>query len=297
MLLLKAGVGTFLFILILWCAQSRHPRTAGMMLTFPALNGIGLLAGDGPSLQPMAQAMIPMIVVNGILCVGYIVVHRLLCRFGRMADSRLAAIGLVSTCLFLWFLAAAFAAPHLQSWLTLSHGCAAFVLGYLLCAISCTGLMWYPARYTDKHKSNLWDVLQANKERIGVLFGLIVLVQLFVRLGEQTWAGRFSAFPLLPLYTLTLVHAGETSTPGHASVLDQLGSTVLIGPVIAMLFVWGYGSYLRALRYATEGLTYMVGGVLGLLLGWSLCGLLIWSIVCLAAVIERRKSVSTCTVR
>jgi hypothetical protein len=291
-LLLKAGLGTLLFILILWCAQSRHPRAAGMMLTFPALNGIGLLVGEGPALQPMAQAMVPMIVVNGLLCVSYILAQRLLRRFGKQRGCRLAPIVLMGMCLGLWFLMAWYVAPHLQSWLTTSGGIRWFVLGYVLCASPCIGLLWCSAPPSGRAKQSLWQVLQANKERLGVLFGLIVLILLFIRIGAQTWAGRFSAFPLLPLYTLALLHAGEIGAPRRASVLDELGSTVLMGPVVAMLFVWTYVFYLKALRDATQGLTYMGGGVLGLLCGWGLCGTLIWSIVRLAVVMERRRTVS-----
>lgn len=291
-LLLKASLGTLLFILILWCAQSRHPRAAGMMLTFPALNGIGLLAGEGPALQPMAHAMVPMIVVNGLLCVGYILVQRLLRRCGKQRGSRLAAIVLMGLCLCLWFLMAWYVAPHLQSWLTASRGMVRFVLGYALCASPCIGWLWCPAPSSDRAKQSLWQVLQANKERVGLLFGLIVLILTFIHTGAQTWAGRFSAFPLLPLYTLALLHAGEAGVPRRAAVLDALGSTVLMGPVVAMLFVWAYVFYLNTLRHTTQGLTYMGGGVLGLLLGWGLCGTLIWSTVRLAAVMERCRTVS-----
>ena len=295
-LLLKAGLGACLFVFILWCAQSRHPRAAGMMLTFPALNGIGMLAGDASSWRPMVQAMMPMIGINGLLCVGYIVALRRLRCPGKPVDSYRVAMMLMALCLFLWFLTAGFVTPHLQVWLTSSRRVVVFIFVYLFCAFSCAVLMWCPAQDTAKNKLNLWGVFQAHKERIAILFGLIILVQYLVRIGEPAWAGRLSAFPLLPCYTLALLYVGETSTTGHASVLDQLGSTTLMGPAVAMLFVWGYRVYLQSLLDATENFTYMLGGVFGLLLGWSLCGLLIWSIVYLMAVVERRRNTSTCSI-
>src|SRR5262249_42776955 len=79
--ILKAVVGTCLFTMILWCAQSNRPRAAGMMLTFPVLNGLGLLMAESHDLHLMAQAMFPMIALNGLLCATYIVTQRqlLLC--------------------------------------------------------------------------------------------------------------------------------------------------------------------------------------------------------------------------
>src|SRR5947208_14736460 len=85
-LILQAVVGTGLFTLILWCAQSHNPRAAGMMLTFPALNGLGLLTAESQDLHLMAQAMLPMIALNGLLCAAYIVAQRqLLARFPHLS--------------------------------------------------------------------------------------------------------------------------------------------------------------------------------------------------------------------
>src|SRR5215471_10110029 len=74
--LLKAVVGTCLFAVILWCAQSSNPRAAGMLLTFPALNGLGLLMAESDNLHLMGRAMLPMIALNGLLCAAYIVTQR-----------------------------------------------------------------------------------------------------------------------------------------------------------------------------------------------------------------------------
>ena len=66
--ILKAVLGTCLFTVILWYAQSSNPRAAGMMLTFPALNGLGLLMAQSHGLHLMARAILPMIALNGLLC-------------------------------------------------------------------------------------------------------------------------------------------------------------------------------------------------------------------------------------
>src|SRR5215510_5136814 len=100
--MLKTVLGTGLFILILWCAQSSHPRAAGMMLTFPALNGLGLLTADSGDIHLMARAMLPMIALNGLLCAMYIVLQRQL-RSRRMSLSPCRRAWIVlGSCIVLW---------------------------------------------------------------------------------------------------------------------------------------------------------------------------------------------------
>ncbi len=279
---LKAGLGAALFVLILWFAQSRHPRAAGMMLTFPTLNGIGLLAGESQDLHPMASAMVPMIITNGLLCAGYIWAQE------RMPQGRRRrrTAGLLGTCLLAWFLIASWVTPHLQAWLEAPDTILVLVLGYLLCVSPLLWWLWHPSGKLAVRRQSLWGILRANWERVAVLLGLIVLVMTLIHMGAETWAGRLSAFPLLPLYTLSMLHAAESVTRQRGTLLRQMGSTVLLGPVVAMLFVWGFARYLGMLSHYTTGTAYLGGGVLGLLAGWSLGGMLIWGMLRLAALVD-----------
>src|SRR5215471_21575694 len=104
-------LGTGLFSLILWWAQSRNPRVAGMMLTFPALNGLGLLTAESRDPQLMARAMLPMIALNGLLCATYIIAQRQL-------QSRLPHLSpgvhmgtVVAVCVIVWGGIALWVAP------------------------------------------------------------------------------------------------------------------------------------------------------------------------------------------
>src|SRR5262249_38057632 len=100
--ILKAVLGTCLFTLILWCAQSSNPRVAGMMLTFPALNGLGLLTAQSYDLDLMARAMLPMIALNGLLCATYITAQRQL--LGRLPhlSPQVTVWTLLGACVVLW---------------------------------------------------------------------------------------------------------------------------------------------------------------------------------------------------
>ncbi len=282
--ILKAGLGAALFVLILWFAQSRHPRAAGMMLTFPTLNGIGLLAAESRELHQMASAMVPMIIANGLLCAGYIWVQRSIASIRGYQKWHMA--GLMMICLLAWLLLASFAAPYLQAWLKTPNTIIGLVLVYILCVSPLVWRLWFPSGELAIERRSLLGVLHANWERVVVLLGLIVLVMVCIRIGAETWAGRLSAFPLLPLYTLVMLGTNEATDQQGGTVLPQLVSTVLLGPVVAMLFVWAFVRYLALLSHYTTNVVYLVGGVLGSLVGWSLGGLLIWGILRLAAQVE-----------
>jgi hypothetical protein len=54
------------------------PGAAGLMLIFPALNGLGLFFAKQARIGAMAKSMLWMPVINGSLCAGYIIIFRLL---------------------------------------------------------------------------------------------------------------------------------------------------------------------------------------------------------------------------
>ena len=54
------------FVAVLWEAR-RSPRVAGMMLTFPALNGISMLMTTPAELEEVAGTMLLLPVLNGVM--------------------------------------------------------------------------------------------------------------------------------------------------------------------------------------------------------------------------------------
>jgi hypothetical protein len=119
------------------------------------------------------------------------------------------------------------------------------------------------------------------------MFILIVLVMLVARHGAVAWAGRLSALPLLPFYSLLVLPPTASGAYRGVSQLDQVGATVLLGPLVAMAFVWTFVHYLSALPGPGSAITSMAAGVLGLLGLWGLCGVAIWCILLGAGVLER----------
>jgi hypothetical protein len=65
---LLGGSAIFLaYLFFLEVVRDRMTGVAGMLLTFPTLNGIGLLFAQSPDAQSKASSMMPMIPLNGVL--------------------------------------------------------------------------------------------------------------------------------------------------------------------------------------------------------------------------------------
>jgi len=287
--ILKAVLGTCLFTLILWCAQSSNPRVAGMMLTFPALNGLGLLTAQSYDLDLMARAMLPMIALNGLLCATYITAQRQL--LGRLPhlSPQVTVWTLLGACVVLWGGMALWAAPLVEPYLVSDRQVMAFICAYAVGSVPLTAsLLWSPVHENGRGWKSFWSVLRANPGRVGGMFILLVLVMLVAHGRAEAWAGRLAALPLLPFYSLLMLSPTRVDRHRDVARLEHVGSTVLLGPVVAMAFVWIFAQYLNVLSLVPGAASSLAAGVLGLLILWSVCGLMIWGILCGACWLEHR---------
>jgi hypothetical protein len=258
-----------------------------MMLTFPALNGIGLLTAETYDLHLMARAMIPMIALNGLLCTAYILIQRQLLSRLRGISPRVKMLAVLGVCLGLWGAAALWVAPYVQAYLLSASHILAFVCVYAIGCVPVTALLlWHPVHHQTPVRQRFWSVIHANAVRVGGMLTLVVLVMLVARGGAAAWAGRLSALPLIPFYSLLVLSPTASKARRGVSPLDQVGATVLLGPLVAIAFVWAFVHYLNALPLPRSTSTSMAAGVLGLLGLWGLCGGTIWGILRGARVME-----------
>ncbi|MBM3222897.1 MAG: hypothetical protein FJZ47_03710 [Candidatus Tectomicrobia bacterium] len=279
--ILKVVLGTVLFTLILWYAQSRHPRAAGMMLTFPALNGLGLLTAESHDLPLMARAMLPMIALNGCLCTAYIGLQRWL----ASASPGLPCVGRawlgVSCGVLLWSGGAYWGAPLLQSALLSSLSMLLFIGLYAIGSTPFVVRLWRLPLDAQSVAGRLpfWTLLHTQWLRVGGVALLLSVVMLVAQYGATAWAGRLSALPLLPFYSLMMLTCPQERQATSVARLVQVGSTALLGPLVAMLCVWGFMHYLLLLPLASTTVSYILLGSGGLLSFWGMSGLLIWGVL------------------
>src|SRR5215469_587173 len=96
----KILLGAVLYVAVLWEAR-RNPRAAGMMLTFPTLNGISMLMTQPAELAPIVGSMLLMPVVNALFCAIYLAGFERLVRAGTAPATGSAL--LLTAIAGLWF--------------------------------------------------------------------------------------------------------------------------------------------------------------------------------------------------
>lgn len=274
---LKILVGTGFYVALLWLAQ-RNPRAAGIMLTFPALNGIVLIMAAPATLADIAGAVLFMPVLNGMMWSSYLVGAPRLIRGGmppRAASLLVLGIGAV-----VWIIAGA--AIALNGWgvpptLQLPYLVAALVIGALFSRMR-TFMPAEPSATAAGRMSPL-DLFILHRNRIGLFVGILVAIAL-VQLsgGPPALLGVLAGLPLIAIFGLHAITSQETMpVDRRLEIMDGMAATVWLGPWIAVLFVATYWRLLAALAEANTGTTYLVLGTLALFACWALAIGLVWA--------------------
>src|SRR5215212_696038 len=126
----KVLIGTVMYVLLLFAAAA-VPTGAGLMLTFPALNGLALLYLRPERVPLMAQVMVRMPVINGACCAAYIL---LFLWVGRTAAPSTVAWGLSFLTVLLWVFAVSGEGERLRSSDPLKYATLVTATGLILAA-------------------------------------------------------------------------------------------------------------------------------------------------------------------
>jgi hypothetical protein len=229
--LLKLAVGTGFFAFVVYCAQRPYAlvqRAAGMMLTFPLLNGITLVMTDTSQTALKVSTMMPLIAFNGLLCLGFFLNTERLARLRRPPSPLLLTVA--ATAVWLCVKSANFALPpEWQARYIAAYGVLAFwlLLGVL------------PERTTSPVPGQpFWH--RNNMMRCGLFAAILAVILLIGQWPDwSALTGQISAFPLPGVFALYVVSADPAKTPDvRIQTLRQLRSTVLLGPVVSMIFVY-----------------------------------------------------------
>jgi hypothetical protein len=272
----KILVGTLLYVAVLWAAR-RNPRAAGMMLTFPTLNGITMVVTQPSELGPIVGTMLLIPFVNGFFCAIF------LSGFGRVVragSAPAAASGLL--------LAAITGVWLVVAWL-ISRGAWSVpapdrTIYALAAAVGGLLLTWvWPAHFAKAPRASappaLRQLLHRNRIRI-VLFAIALAIVLIVDKLDYSPAllGVLAALPLIPFFSLhTIATDTELSPDARGEELAAMANGVWLGPAIAIAFIVGFWRWLAALAAHVDGTGYLAVGVPSLLVGWGLCIAAIWA--------------------
>jgi hypothetical protein len=258
--------GAFLYFV----SGIRMHRAAGMMLTFPALNGITL--AFSPNALNLASGMLPMIAVNGLLCLAFIELFEAIS--SHWPQQRWIGRYLFFLGCAIWYGASRMTIPVPITWQP------PFIAGYAILAVAVTIVLWYnrPVAKAGEIRVPILNFLKDQRlwGRIGLFEGIFIAVLAFDHWGSTIFAGQLGAAPLLPLFGLAVIAEGKDPV----QELKRVKISVLLGPIVAMSFV-----FVLAPRSA---LVDLIGALMMLLGAWMLCFLAIWLLSLAFHLIETR---------
>jgi hypothetical protein len=271
----KVLLGTALYVAVLWEAR-RSPRAAGMMLTFPALNGITMVMTTPAELEDVAGTMLLLPLLNGGMCGLFLALFN---RFVR----RHSALRATSPVLWIaisaiWLLAALLlvqmqlAIPdHLQMAYALFVG-----LGGL--ALTLTSSAGTPKTRLPSPLESPNRLLVRNRVRIALFAaGLAVVLAAEGLHYSPALLGVLGALPLLPFFSLHTVSVDdELSLAARRKALNTIANGVWLGPAVAVCFIASFWRWLEILAGHLAGAIYLFAGTISLVVGWGLCILAIW---------------------
>jgi hypothetical protein len=242
MALAKLVLGLAVFVALGYLGKFYDKRIAGVLLTFPILNGIGILTGDDP--LAVANSIYPVVVFNGLNLFFMIGLCARLTPFSGASDNTKLIARVI-----LWMAIWAVGAPLITIFRDHLPGIVGVLLIQLSIAALAVLLVWKPPRRApdnDNAPSRL--SLRQHMRAVIALWGngsgalrisLFVLccaaLFLVAEFGASKWLGMFSAVPLPGLFaiaTLSVMNAEED--------FNLMRDSILIGPIGVNAFNWLY---------------------------------------------------------
>jgi hypothetical protein len=249
-LLLSVGI----FAVTGYIGRFHDKRIAGVLLTFPILNGIGILTGSDP--LAVANSIYAVVIVNGILLFAAIRFVDILPPLpaGLSANATLAAR------LVTWTLLWAVGAFSVVNWRDALPGAALLLAFQCALAMLVAAVAWRAPRMTERTPARVpflafWTS-PAGRTRIALFTLCCIVLLVAANSWESKWVGMLSALPLPGLFAVATLSIME-SRKDFAVIADS----VLFGPVFVIAFNWIYAHivlHLPAAGHTTIGLAALV---------------------------------------
>lgn len=257
--LLRVGFGTLFFAAILWAAAP-YPAAAGLMLTFPALNGLAFLFAGRDDITRLTGSMLWMPLLNGFLCASYLGLFLWLAAPGR---DLLLAWGLAFAAALLWWWCAtrerlrAGISPRLR----MPYAAALLLMGLALT------VWWTHAGAPAPTPGHTTHVTDTALQIALFAFALTLLIVLPARLGlTPNASGVLSGLPLVSFASLLGIAADPAiDLQWRHEIFSRMLQGVWLAPAMAAGFI-----VLVSLVLATARGFHLRAIVV--ISGWMLCG-------------------------
>jgi hypothetical protein len=247
-------VGTAVYVVIVLLATPLPPA-AGLMLTFPALNGLAFVFSEDVRAAAIARTMFWMPLVNGAFCAAYILLFLLL---GETMSPTAVGWGLLLVEAALW--CAWVSRRHVRAGIDrsgqLMFAIAATLIGAALAAatilvLSRAGISVQSAAGSSGRAHAGWIVdaiarSQLKIELFALTLAVFALAIQYVPISDST-RGILAGLPIVPFGGLVSI-AGDPALSADSRVQTFLGMIggVWLGPPIALWFIFCFSGYLSA---------------------------------------------------
>jgi hypothetical protein len=238
LVLVKLLLGIGIFTLIGYIGRFYDKRIAGVLLTFPILNGIGILTGADP--LAIANEIYALVVFNGLLLFAAIAAVGLLPPLPRQWPDRAKMAARLATWSALWLAGAS----AVVTWRDSLPGPALLLALQCVLAVIVVPLAWVPPRHGDASRDYAQS-LDAHARafvafwrthgfwRLVAFTGCCAGLLAVAAFGEAKWVGMLSALPLPGLFALASLSVDDDPRDFAA-----IGDSVLFGPPLVIVFNW-----------------------------------------------------------
>ena len=284
--LIKLPLALLVFLLIAY-AGTVSKRVAGVLFTFPILNGVAIIASDDP--VTVADAIYPLVIFNCVLFAALISFPRTLPPVAALPRwARLFARVIVWT---LAWLAGALVLTHYRSAIpgggSLLAGATVFAIAFMALAWSRHAPTDTPSTHNHVRRFLAFWCTDAGFWRIA--FFVVTYAGLFFAAraaGDQKWVGMASALPLPGFFALAVL-IDDAEDKFAIAALTPIRDTLFLGPLLVIPFNWTFSHALvSALPPDGVVLRYVLLFAL-----WTAAALaVLWLVPRLAARFDRRET-------
>ena len=246
-IVLRTTIGTVIYIGIVYLAAA-VPTAAGLMLTFPALNGLAFYFSERARVAPMAATMLWMPIINGALCGLYMLAFLGLAK--ALAPAALAwTLAIAISALWLFIVSRDRVHRGIAVNHQLTFAVAATIVGTLLAVAALYALradaLVQRLDWSD-HMPALTDVIVRSRLKI-LLFALclggFLLATAYLPMRDSV-GGVLAGLPIVPFGGLVSVAADSASSlDARLQALYAMTVTVWLGPAVAIWFICAIARY------------------------------------------------------
>jgi hypothetical protein len=274
---LKLPLALLVFLVVAY-AGTTDRRIAGVLFTFPILNGVAIIASPQPVV--VADAIYPLVIFNCVLFAVVISFPKALPAVGGLPRS-----AKLFTRVGVWSLAWLAGAWLITDFRAAIPGAMVLFIAALIFALLFTPTFWTtspPATETPRTApSTHWSRFASfwiNATGLArIAFFILAYAGLFfasrVALDEK-WVGMASALPLPGFFALASLIDDAEEQPTALAALKQIRDTLFLGPLLVIPFNWAFAHALVAMPPDWTLVRYLV-----LLALWSVAALAVLMIV------------------